>query len=171
MSAIRLSLLLLLIIGSLSAQDTVRFTPTVGYPTFAVREPVLTIKPGTVLVSNTNFGDYYQPGGGDFPGEVGPFYIEGATTEDMLSVEIIKVRPNHTLAGAQIYAGFGAITRSGVAVMGPVRAVGRRAMTAVASLLLPPRVPVDVLTVISHSRILFATGAVRVKQFPASSSG
>ena len=28
---------------SLAAQDTVRFTPTVGYPTFAVREPVLRI--------------------------------------------------------------------------------------------------------------------------------
>ena len=27
------------------AQDTVRFTPTVGHPTFAVRDPVLRIKP------------------------------------------------------------------------------------------------------------------------------
>jgi hypothetical protein len=29
----------------LAAQNTVRFTPTVGYPTFAVREPVLRVNP------------------------------------------------------------------------------------------------------------------------------
>jgi hypothetical protein len=40
----------------LTAQDTVRFTPTVGHPTFAVREPVLRIKPNTVLISRTMFG-------------------------------------------------------------------------------------------------------------------
>ncbi|MCZ6706093.1 MAG: acetamidase/formamidase family protein, partial [Bacteroidetes bacterium] len=41
--------------------------------------------------------------------EVGPFYVEGATPNDMLVVEIIKVRPNHHLAGAQIYADFGGL--------------------------------------------------------------
>ncbi len=92
-----------------TAQDTLRFTPTVGYATFAVREPVATIQPGTVLISETNFGPYYEPGGGDFPGEVGPFYVEGATTDDILVVEIIKVRPNHDLAGVQIYPGFGGL--------------------------------------------------------------
>ncbi|NNE45694.1 MAG: hypothetical protein HKN37_03450, partial [Rhodothermales bacterium] len=76
---------------SASAQDTLRFTPTVGYPTFDVREPVATIQPGTVLISETNKGDYYERGGGAFPGEVGPFYVEGATTDDMLKVEIIMV--------------------------------------------------------------------------------
>jgi amidase len=95
--------------GTVGAQDTLRFTPTVGYPTFAVREPVATILPGTVLVSETNFGPYYEPGGGAFPGEVGPFYVSGATTGDILVVEIIKVRPNHDLAGAQIYPGFGGL--------------------------------------------------------------
>ena len=75
-------------------QDTVRFTPTVAQPTFAVREPVLRIKPGTVLISRTNLGPYYTEQGGAFPGEVGPFFVEGATTNDMLKVEIIKVRPN-----------------------------------------------------------------------------
>ena len=74
-----------------SAQDTVRFTPTVGYPTFAVREPVLTVRPGTVLVSNTNFGAYYTEEGGAFPGEVGPIYVEGATTNDMLVVKVHAV--------------------------------------------------------------------------------
>jgi acetamidase/formamidase len=103
------SLLALALATPLAAQDTVRFTPTVGYPTFDVREPVLTLKPGTVLVSETNKGPYYEPGGGAFPGEVGPFYIEGATTGDMLKVEVIRVQPNHTLAGTQIYSDFGGL--------------------------------------------------------------
>lgn len=94
---------------TLQAQDTVRFMPTVGHPTFAVREPVLRIKPGTVLVSRTNFGPYYEEGGGAFPGEVGPFYVEGATPNDMLAVAIVRVRPNHRLAAAQLYANFGGL--------------------------------------------------------------
>ncbi len=93
----------------LAAQDTVRFTPTVGHPTFAVRPPVMRIKPGTVLVSNTMFGPYYTEQGGAFPGEVGPFYIEGATTNDVLVVKIIKVRPNTDLAAAQLYSDFGGL--------------------------------------------------------------
>lgn len=90
-------------------QDTVRFTPTIPQPTFAVREPVLRIRPGTVLISKTNFGPYYTEQGGEFPGEVGPFYVEGATTNDMLKVEIIKIRPNHRLAASQIYPDFGGL--------------------------------------------------------------
>jgi acetamidase/formamidase len=90
-------------------QDTVRFTPTVAQPTFAVREPVLRIKPGTVLVSKTNFGPYYTEAGGAFPGEVGPFYVEGATTGDMLKVEIVRIRPNHSLAASQLYPDFGGL--------------------------------------------------------------
>ena len=39
----------------------------------------------------------------------GPFYVEGATTDVILVVEIIKVRPNHDLAGVQIYPGFGGL--------------------------------------------------------------
>ncbi len=93
----------------LQVSDTVRFTPTVGYPTFAVREPVLRIKPGTVLISKTNFGPYYTPEGGAFPGEVGPFYVEGATTNDMLKVEILRIMPNHRYAASQIYPDFGGL--------------------------------------------------------------
>jgi len=88
----------------LAAQDTVRFTPTVGYPTFAVREPVLRVRPNTVLISQTNFGGYYTAEGGDFPGEVGPIYVEGATTNDMLVVEIIAVKPNYRTAASRIRA-------------------------------------------------------------------
>ena len=95
--------------AALSAQDTVRFTPSVGHPTFAVRDPVMHIKPGTVLISNTMFGPYYTEEGGAFPGEVGPFYIDGATTNDMLVVEIIRVRPNHDIAASQIYSDFGGL--------------------------------------------------------------
>ncbi len=95
--------------AALAGQDTVRFTPTVQQPTFAVREPVLRIRPGTVLVSRTHFGPYYTEAGGAFPGEVGPIYVEGATTKDMLKVEIVKVRPNHGLAASQVYSDFGGL--------------------------------------------------------------
>jgi amidase len=92
-----------------AAQDTVRFEPTVAQPTFAVREPVLRIRPKTVLVSRTHFGPYYTAQGGAFPGEVGPIYVEGATTSDMLVVRVRRVRPNHDLAAAQLYRDFGGL--------------------------------------------------------------
>jgi len=92
-----------------SAQDTVRFTPKIAQPTYAVRQPVLRVRPGTVLVSRTNFGPYYTEAGGAFPGEVGPIYVEGATTKDMLKVEIVRVRPNHALAASQVYSDFGGL--------------------------------------------------------------
>ena len=64
-----------LVAALVMAQDTVRFTPTIVQPTFAVREPVLRIRPGTVLISRTHHGAYYTEAGGEFPGEVGPFYV------------------------------------------------------------------------------------------------
>jgi len=94
---------------SLGAQDTVRFEPKIAQPTFAVREPVLRIKPKTVLISRTNFGPYYTEKGGAFPGEVGPIYVEGATTGDILVVKIIRVHPNHDIAAAQLYSSFGGL--------------------------------------------------------------
>ena len=103
------ALALLLLPGPAEAQEVVHFEPTVGYPTFAVREPVLRIRPGTELHSRTNFGPYYEPGGGAFPGEVGPFYIEGAEPGDTLVVRILEIAPNHDLAGAQIYSDFGGL--------------------------------------------------------------
>ena len=92
------------------AQDTLRFTPTVGYSTFAVRDPVGRVRPGTVLVSRTMHDAYYDVGGGTFPGEVGPFWVEGAQPGDMLVVEILKVRPNHTLAASQISQSLGGLS-------------------------------------------------------------
>ena len=93
-------------------RDTLRFTPTVGHPTFAVREPVRRIRPGTLLISRTMFGPYYTEQGGAFPGEVGPFYVEGATPDDMLVVRIRKLRPNWGLAAAQLYTDFGGLATS-----------------------------------------------------------
>jgi acetamidase/formamidase len=92
------------------APDTVHFTPSVAHPTFAVREPVLTIKPGTVLVSETNWGPYFSPEGGAFPGEVGPFFIEGATTNDILVVKVHEVRPNYEYAASNIGPTFGGLS-------------------------------------------------------------
>lgn len=91
------------------AQDTIRFTPTKGYQTFAVREPVLRIKPGTTLISSTLMGGYYTEEGGAWPGEVGPVYIEGATTNDILVVRLKQVRPNHHLGPAAINTNFGGL--------------------------------------------------------------
>jgi acetamidase/formamidase len=102
-------LFLLLAPAPLAAQDTVRFTPKVQQPTFAVREPVLRVRPGTVLVSKTHFGPYYSEAGGAFPGEVGPIYVEGATTKDMLKIQIVRIRPNHGLAASQVYSDFGGL--------------------------------------------------------------
>lgn len=78
----------------------IKFEPTAGVPTFAVREPVLRIKPGTVVETRTfsKAGDYYERAGGSWPGEVGPFYIEGATPEDTLVVRILRLRPNRDTA-------------------------------------------------------------------------
>ena len=109
MRALVLPILLPVLVGHLAAQDTVRFTPTVQQPTFAVRDPVLRVKPGTVLVSRTHFGPYYSEAGGAFPGEVGPILVEGATTKDMLKVEVIRVRPNHRFAASQVYSDFGGL--------------------------------------------------------------
>jgi acetamidase/formamidase len=93
--------------------DTVHFIPTVGHPTFAVREPVLRLDPGTVLVSETNFGGYFTREGGRFPGEVGPFYINGATANDILVVRIIEVKPNYETAASNIGPNFGGLSADG----------------------------------------------------------
>ena len=93
-----LSLTILAITASAISAQTRRFTPTVGYPTFAKREPVLRVKPGEIIETNSLWGDWYERAGGAWPGEVGPFYIEGATPNDTLVVKILKVRPNRDTA-------------------------------------------------------------------------
>ncbi len=78
----------------------VKFEPTHGVPTFAVREPILRLRPGTVVQTRTfsQPGDYYEKAGGAWPGEVGPFHIEGATPDDTLVVRILRLRPNRDSA-------------------------------------------------------------------------
>src|SRR5918996_3068627 len=81
--------------------ETHKFKPTAGVPTFAVRPPVLTIRPGDTVETETfsRPGDYYDPTtAGPWPGEVGPFYIEGAAPGDTLIVRILKLAPNRDIA-------------------------------------------------------------------------
>jgi amidase len=90
-----------------SAQ-TVRYEPTAGVPTFAVREPVLRIAPGTTVETRTfsRPGDYYDPAtAGPWPGEVGPFHIEGAEPGDQLVVRILRLRPNRDVAISNVTPG------------------------------------------------------------------
>lgn len=81
-----------------AAQSRITFTPKEGVPTYAVREPILRIKPGTIVDTKTfsKPGDYYE--GGAWPGEVGPFHIEGAQSGDTLVVKILKLTPNRDTA-------------------------------------------------------------------------
>ncbi len=79
--------------NSLSAEIH-HFKPTKGYDTYAVREPVLRIKPGDILETNTLYSDFFTEKDGLWPGEVGPIYVEGATPEDTLVIKIIKIHPN-----------------------------------------------------------------------------
>jgi amidase len=88
-----------------SGAQTIKFEPTTGVQTFAVREPVLRLKPGATVESRTfsKPGDYYDPTkAGPWPGEVGPFYIEGATPNDTLVVRILKLTPNRDVAISNI---------------------------------------------------------------------
>jgi acetamidase/formamidase len=104
-------LALVAVTASLFAQQStptpIRFEPTSGVPTFAVREPILRLAPGAVVETRTfsRPGDYYERAGGAWPGEVGPFWIEGATPNDTLVVRIVKLRPNRETAVSAVNPG------------------------------------------------------------------
>ena len=66
--------------------ETHRLRPTTGHATFAVRPPILTIKPGDIVESESLWGEWYEKAGGKWPGEVGPIAIEGAEPGDTLVV-------------------------------------------------------------------------------------
>ena len=84
-----------------------KFKPERGVQTFAVREPVLRVKSGDIIETETLYGGYYNPAGpGPWPGEVGPFYVEGATTNDTLVVKIIRLRTNRDHAVSTHTPGF-----------------------------------------------------------------
>jgi acetamidase/formamidase len=98
-----------LLVATIAGAETHGLKPTVGHPTFAVREPVLTVRPGDVLESETLWGDWYERPGGRWPGEVGPVRVEGAEPGDTLVVEILKVRPNRDTAVSTQGGRFGAL--------------------------------------------------------------
>lgn len=95
------ALLLSLSASDALAQTTHKYVPTTGVQTFAVRPPVLRVKPGDTVETQTwsRPGDYYDPKtAGPWPGEVGPFFIEGAEPGDTLLVKIVKLTPNRDVA-------------------------------------------------------------------------
>jgi acetamidase/formamidase len=83
-----------------------KFMPSKGVQTFAVREPVLRVQSGDIIETETLYGGYYSTPGGAWPGEVGPFYIEGATPNDTLVVRILKLKPNRDHAVSTHTPGF-----------------------------------------------------------------
>lgn len=96
--------------------DTHKFIPQNGVATYAVRPPVLRVKPGDIVESPTMAkpGDYYEKEGGPWPGEVGPFFIEGATPDDTLVVRILKVQLNRDTAVSFVRpAGLSALATDG----------------------------------------------------------
>jgi acetamidase/formamidase/creatinine amidohydrolase/Fe(II)-dependent formamide hydrolase-like protein len=105
----RLAAVALLALAAPAAAETHRYIQKVGYPTFAVRPPMLTVKPGDVLESETLWGEWYEKPGGKWPGEVGPIAILGAEPGDTLVVEILKVKPNRDTAVSTQGGTFGAL--------------------------------------------------------------
>src|SRR5829696_4357619 len=96
---------LALICSAPAFAETHRYRPTAGVQTFAVRPPVLTVKPGDSVETETfsKPGDYYDPAvAGPWPGEVGPFFIEGAAPGDTLLVRILKLTPNRDVAVSNV---------------------------------------------------------------------
>lgn len=93
-------LLLGLLLFAQQSPQPIKFEPKAGVPTFAVREPVLRLQPGAIVETRSfsRPGDYYERAGGAWPGEVGPFHIEGATPNDTLVIRILKLRLNRDIA-------------------------------------------------------------------------
>ena len=100
------------LMGGLCVGETHYFKPEPGsgVHTFKVRRPVLRIQPGDTLVTETLHGGYYNPRfPGAWPGEVGPIYIEGATSADTLVVRIERLRINRQFAVSNHWPEFGTL--------------------------------------------------------------
>jgi acetamidase/formamidase/creatinine amidohydrolase/Fe(II)-dependent formamide hydrolase-like protein len=113
---VRLALCLLLLPAA-AAGETHRLKASTGVPTFAVRPPILTVRPGDVVESESLWGEWYERAGGKWPGEVGPIAIEGAEPGDTLVVEVLKVRPNRDTAVSTQGGRFGALVPDGGTAM------------------------------------------------------
>jgi len=108
--------------STLKAQKTHHFKPIKFYFTYdAKHEPVLNIKPGDTLVTNTvdAFGNkisrsdqkaseiIHLP---DVNHQTGPFYVEGAEPGDTLVLHLLKIRPNRDYAVSTHLPHFGVLT-------------------------------------------------------------
>ena len=90
-----MAVLLFMPVGVAWAETHKLVPPAAGAQTYAVREPVLRIKPGDIVESSSIFNDFYTAeGSSGYPGEVGPIYIEGATPNDTLVVRIQRIALN-----------------------------------------------------------------------------
>lgn len=92
-----------------AAAETVRFKATEGVQTYAVRKPVLMVRPGDVLETNTLWSDWFAGKDAPWPGEVGPVAVEGAMPGDTLVVRILKIRPNAPLGRSGTSMVYGSI--------------------------------------------------------------
>ncbi|MDW7761387.1 MAG: acetamidase/formamidase family protein [Acidobacteriota bacterium] len=93
-----------------TAAEVVRFQPVKGVQTYAAREPVLTLKPGDVLETNTLWSDWFAGKDAPWPGEVGPIAVEGAMPGDTLVVRILKIRPNAPVGRSGTSTVYGCLT-------------------------------------------------------------
>jgi amidase len=112
----------MLLAGSALAQNVVHYTTTndnVKY-LFATAEPVLHLKPGDILDTNTldcfgnglrKPGDTLSMAKGDNP-LAGPFYVEGAEPGDTLAVKILDLQVDGDMGVGAFSPGFGALSGS-----------------------------------------------------------
>lgn len=109
--------------AGISFAETVKYIPKpedLKY-TFGGYEPVMRVKPGTIIETWTEDGyngavkkptdipSKVAPIGRDNP-QTGPFYIEGAQPGDIIAVHIIDLQPARTYAVSSHYPGFGTLT-------------------------------------------------------------
>ena len=111
-----------LLTGLSDAQNVVHYTTTnanVKY-LFATAEPVLHLKPGDILDTNTldcfgnglkKPGDTLSMAKGDNP-LAGPFYVEGAEPGDTLAVKILDLQVDGEYGVGAFSPGFGSINSS-----------------------------------------------------------
>jgi len=95
--------------GPVSA-EVHKFKAAEGCQTYAVREPILRIKPGDILETSTLYSDFFTEKDGPWPGEVGPVYVEGASPDDTLVIKIIKIRPNIATGRSGTSTVYGSLT-------------------------------------------------------------
>src|SRR5206468_8993312 len=117
----RFSVLVFLAASAL-AQNVVHYTTTIDNVKylFATAEPVMRLKPGDILDTNTLdcFGNALRKPGDTvsmikrYNPLAGPFYIEGAEPGDTLAVKILDLQVDGDTGVGGYSPGFGAITGS-----------------------------------------------------------